>query len=433
MAMEGGYDHTFVDPLPDELTCMVCHHVAREAHQVECCGKVFCKACITEANERIGTCPNCRKASPKIFSDLRGAREIKRLKITCKNEDKGCDWSGALESYETHEEECGWEEVVCPNFGCHEKILKRFIEEHLSVSCPRRKEKCSVCLEMVAYEDMPSHPDRCPNVEVECSNLSCSVKLFRGELEVHQNICPKQKISCPYSEAGCSAEILREDRQKHMLENIEHHATIANATVLSLKRELSNVCNQLESTLETKLVPPVTFRLTNYKRMKEKKEIWRSPCFYTHAQGYKMRLKVEINSQEDTAKDAVALYCYLGPGIYDDFLSWPFRGEMTLQILNQSRDYSHHSQILQWHRADDEVAGKPDKNKRSSSWGFAPYISHADLEEETKGYLKNDCIYIRVQKVSFPKQWLACSIIASNEPSSILRQVSILTDHRDAA
>ena len=410
MAREGGYDHSFVDPLPDDLMCMICHHVAREAHQVECCGKVFCKACITEVNERMGSCPNCRKASPKVFSDLRGAREIKRLKVACKNEDKGCDWSGALESYETHHEECGWKEVVCPNFGCSEKILKRFVEEHLSISCPRRKEKCSVCLEMVTHKYMPSHPNWCPKVEVECSNLSCSVKLFRGELEVHQNVCPKQKIACPYSEAGCSAEILREDRQKHILENAEHHATIANAKVLSLKRELAKVHDQLESALETKLVPPVTFRLTNYERMKEKREIWRSPYFYTHAQGYKMRLRAEINCTDDDAKDSVALYCFLCQGIYDDSLSWPFWGEVTLQILNQSRDSSHHSGTLEWDHAGDDNAGKP-----HNGWGIVPFISHADLEKDTKirHYLKNDCIYIRVQKVSFPKPWLAFPVVPS--------------------
>jgi TNF receptor-associated factor 4 len=239
------------------------------------------------------------------------------------------------------------------------------------------------------------------------------MKLFRGELKVHQNICPKQKIACPYSEAGCSAEILREDRQKHMLENTEHHATIASATVLSLKRELSDVRDQLESVLETKMVLPVTFSLTSYKQKKEKKEIWRSPYFYTHAQGYKMGLEAEINSTDDDAKDAIALYGFLCPGIHDDSLSWPFRGEMTLQILNQSRDSSHHSRILNWNRADSDIAGKPHKDGKplKDGWGIVPFISHADLEKETKGYLKNDCIYIRVQKISFPKQWLACSVI----------------------
>ena len=410
---EGGYEHSFVDPLPDDLMCMICHHVAREAHQVECCGKVFCKACITEVNERMGSCPNCRKASPKIFRDLRGAQEIKRLKVACKNKEKGCDWSGALESYETHIGVCTLIEVECPSDGCPEKILKCFIDEHLNFSCPRRKEKCSVCLKMIVLEDMPSHPDLCPKVEVKCSNLSCSVKLFRGELKFHQNACPKQKIACPFSEAGCSAEILREDRQKHILENAEHHATIASATVLSLKRELSDVRNQLERVLETKLMPPLTFRITNYKLMKKEKEIWTSPHFYTHAQGYKMNIDVEINTTDVDAKNAISLYCYLHPGIHDDSLSWPFRGEVASQILNQSRDSSHRLRTLSWDHADDEVSGKPDKNKRRVGWGFVPFISHADLEDETKGYLKKDCIYIRVQKVSLPKPWLACSVIAS--------------------
>ena len=106
---------------------------------------------ITEMNERMGNCPNCRKAYPNIFSDLRGVREIKRLKVACENEGKGCNWSGALESYEMHRDECGWKEVECPNDGCSEKIVKRFTEQHLGASCPRRKKECTVCLEMVAH------------------------------------------------------------------------------------------------------------------------------------------------------------------------------------------------------------------------------------------------------------------------------------------
>ena len=292
---------------------------------MECCGKVFCKDCITEVNERIGSCPNCRKASPKIFNDLRGAREIKRLKVSCKNEDKGCNWSGALESYKTHTEECGFKEVECPNApGCSEKILKRFVEEHLSISCLRRKKKCTICLKMFVHEDMPSHPDSYPKVEVECSNLSCSVKLFRGELEAHQNVCPKQKIACPYSEAGCSAQILREDKQKHLEENIEHHGTVASTTVLSLKRELSEVSEKFQLSLETKLVPPVTFRMTNYKHRKESDKWWMSPYFYTHAQGYKMKLEVEVNSSEDDSKNHLSLYFCLAPGVNDDFFGMAF-------------------------------------------------------------------------------------------------------------
>ena len=296
--------------------------------------------------------------------------------------------------------------------------MKRFAEEHLSVSCPRRKEKCTVCLKMVAHEDMPSHLDEiCPKVEIECSNSSCSIKVFRGELKAHQNICPKQKIACLYSEAGCNAEILREDKQKHLLENVEHHGTVASATVLLLKRELSDVRKQLQSALETKSVPPVTFTITNYKHKKESNHYWQSSYFYTNVQGYKMSLEVDINSDDSDAKNHLSLYCRIASGVNDDSLAWPFPGEITVQILNQSRDLGHYTKTLDWNGADDTVTGKPSKGESKCCWGYPAFISHAELERESKGYLKNDCIYIQVLKVSFPKPWLAYSIIPSSEAS----------------
>ena len=157
---------------------------------------------------------------------------------------------------------------------------------------------------------------------------------------------------------------------------------------------------------------PVTFRITNYKEMKEKKESWRSPYFYTHAHGYKMRLIVEVNSDTDDAKNHLSLYCHIALGVHDNSLAWPFPGEITLQILNQSRDSGHHSENLDWNGADS--AGKPKKGE-NYGWGYPSFISHTDLEKEGKAYLKNDCIYIRVLKVSFSKQWLVCSVIPSNK------------------
>jgi len=99
----GEYEHKFVD-IPDDLICVVCQFVAREPHQVDCCGKIFCKLCIETANERFGKCPNCR-GTANSFVDRRSARQIKALKISCKNEEKGCSWVGRLEDYEQR----GWQ------------------------------------------------------------------------------------------------------------------------------------------------------------------------------------------------------------------------------------------------------------------------------------------------------------------------------------
>ena len=68
---EGGYDYTFVETPPDRLMCQICQAVARAPHQVTCCGRVYCKACLEKYKRRSSNCPNCRKRG-QDFPDTRG-------------------------------------------------------------------------------------------------------------------------------------------------------------------------------------------------------------------------------------------------------------------------------------------------------------------------------------------------------------------------
>ena len=67
----GGYDCKFVDTPPDKLKCQICLLVAGAPHQVMCCGRVYCKACLEEHKKNSRTCPNCRKRG-RNFPDIRG-------------------------------------------------------------------------------------------------------------------------------------------------------------------------------------------------------------------------------------------------------------------------------------------------------------------------------------------------------------------------
>ena len=70
-AILGGYDCKFVETPPDKLMCQICQAVARSPHQVTCCGRVYCKACLDEHKKRSKTCPNCRQMG-QSFPDIRG-------------------------------------------------------------------------------------------------------------------------------------------------------------------------------------------------------------------------------------------------------------------------------------------------------------------------------------------------------------------------
>ena len=171
-----------------------------------------------------------------VFNDRLSERRIKVLKLSCKNEDAGCQWNGALEEYEQHLESCLYTAVSCPN-NCPEKVLKCNLESH-EEGCSRREHECSICKQTGPYEDMIlKHPMECPNVKVICQN-ECGTELLRCHLLSHQTTCPKAIVPCTFAIAGCSASILRENLQEHLTKNMEHHQTLACNKIQTLKTEL---------------------------------------------------------------------------------------------------------------------------------------------------------------------------------------------------
>ena len=132
------YDLTFTENPPEDLICQICHLVAKEPQQVGCCGKVYCKDCISHPR---GTpesvCPKC-KAPTHCFPDLRSERQIKLLKISCKNESSGCQWTGTLEEWERgHKVQCAFAATQCPT-SCGVFVPRCKLEDHTKNECSHR-------------------------------------------------------------------------------------------------------------------------------------------------------------------------------------------------------------------------------------------------------------------------------------------------------
>jgi len=69
--LTGGYDCKFMETPPDKLMCQICLSVAHTPHQMPCCGRVYCKACLDTHKKLSKTCPNCRSIR-QSFPDTRG-------------------------------------------------------------------------------------------------------------------------------------------------------------------------------------------------------------------------------------------------------------------------------------------------------------------------------------------------------------------------
>lgn len=397
---QAGYNDNFVDPTED-LTCLICHMVARSAHQMSCCGKVVCSSCIEKwkLQNTSSSCFHCRQISGNNFPDPRTQNQIKELRISCKNEAAGCTWSGKLGEKEEHYRSCEFRSVECSN-GCLQEVIQRNLDNHRQNECPNRLRECQICKQSGKHHDMVDHPSVCPRVQISCPN-SCGEEMLRFQLVAHRAACPKEILLCPYSNAGCTVSILRKGLVTHLGENISQHLTLAMRRIAELEEKLE------EATVQT---PPVTFKMPGYSsrlQMTPPKP-WYSPPFYTtgNASGYKMCLGVVVETQ------GISVEVYLMQGQNDNKLIWPFEGDITVELLNQINDENHHSRTIQCSAKSCVIPGE----RRKIHNAYGEFISKNDFEFGglVAKYLENDCSYFRVSQVKVCKPWLVPSLFPSH-------------------
>ena len=81
--------------------------------------------------------------------------------------------------------------------------------------------------------------------------------------------------------------------------------------------------------------PPPDIIVNEFERRKNQDECWYSPAFYTHVGGYKMCFNIDANGWDTGEGTHVGVTVYMMKGEFDSHLKWPFKGEITVELVNQ--------------------------------------------------------------------------------------------------
>ena len=168
-------------------------------------------------------------------------------------------------------------------------------------------------------------------------------------------------------------------------------------------------------------VPPSTFIMTNFSHLKDNGKGWYSPPFYSHIGGYKMCLRVDANGWGDGTGTHVSAANYLMRGEYDDDLLWPFRGEITFQLINRRADEGHVEYTTPFNDSvPDKVACRVMEGERvPRGWGTDKFIPHSALrcnESWNTEYLcRSDSLEFRVTRVKVAER---LPVLTAQQPSS---------------
>ena len=133
------------------------------------------------------------------------------------------------------------------------------------------------------------------------------------------------------------------------------------------------------------------FTMTNFQVHKKNDDHWISQPFYTHSQGYKMCLRVTANGQGSGKGTHITVAVYLMKGEFDDQLEWPFRGDITIQLLNQQVEGGHYTRTI--YQAKGERSKASVGEKYICGWGISKFQSYCELFPR---YLQNDTLRFHV-------------------------------------
>ncbi len=99
-------------------------------------------------------------------------------------------------------------------------------------------------------------------------------------------------------------------------------------------------------------IAPMRVVMTDFEQHKKDGEWWYKEGFYTHPGGYKMCLKVNANGGGMARTPTyLVMYVCMMRRKFDNALKWPFRDNVSIQLLNQRANDGHHTRNVHFDKA----------------------------------------------------------------------------------
>ena len=372
-----GVEYTFIDPVPPDLVCSICHELLNDVQQTVC-GHLFCKTCLQQAETAYSThingsdfitrrrrawrvrlpCPTCKAQLGNPYDDRYNDRRVKNLELICTND--RCTWTGPICQLKTHKNtKCDYEETYCPE-NCGKIIMRFEIADHKQKTCPHRPFSCNFCKMKTIYKRITEHYQICQKLPVTCP-YGCGTKgLVAKSLEGHLEECNLRVVECSYFHLGCKVLLRKEEMMSHEESAKDSHLDLAikrigeisecfstslqeiNKAFTKIYRD-SDSMNQRSSYQEIpylsdplsqfnyvwlkndRVFPssPWILQMDSYKEKKKADIHWFSPPVYSSLIGYKFCLLVYAGGYGQGKGKYLSVFPVLASGPYDEYLHWP--------------------------------------------------------------------------------------------------------------
>ena len=410
-------------------------------------------------------CEHCGESIQRCLTKEHESEQCPKRPFSC---DYCRDYESTFEDVaNNHWPVCKCYPVPCLN-GCAMTVERQHLEHHIATECPLTKVECEFsyagCKVTLPRKEMSDHVrenplDHIRLLAVHNQKLAAQIvgkdehvmkvltdlKETVDELKDKNQKLEDQHAAIVTENVALKGEIaeLRKNQEEssnarlsQKVDSLGKRVTDQeNRTVTEIEERRKEMA-ALRSHLSASLVP-VELIMRKFGLHKQKDEEWYSPPFYTHPRGYKMCLSVDANGLDEGEGTHVSVFVYLMRGEFDDHLKWPFRGDVTVQLLNQDveKEYSisktlhftdetpnscaaritrraqQHLMASAWGWTNEFETGRrvlrPRKtsqgfdfetSEKATGWGWPQFTL---LHKLTPGYLKDDCLRFKISHATY--------------------------------
>ncbi len=147
--------------------------------------------------------------------------------------------------------------------------------------------------------------------------------------------------------------------------------------------------------------PLIEFTVTGFSSRLANETRYYSEPFYTHNNGYKMRLEVDAEGTGE-GSGHMSLYARLMAGEYDSSLKWPMKVDLTVEMVNWASNSSHILKIIDFGDTNRQCCmqvSEEDKIISPLNWGFHQFCYHKKIFDKSRNieYVQENCVRIRVK------------------------------------
>ena len=389
----------------------------------EYCGDLFKRHLIKEHEseqcpKRPFSCDYCRDYE-STFEDVANNHwpECKCYPMSCPNE---CMPYAVERQNLTHHltSECSHAVIECDfNYvGCEVKLPRKDMSDHIRENSLSHISLLAAQNQKLAAKIVEKDEQTAMIVGNMEARMEVTISKLKNELEdrfehehaavMAENMALKVELQQlrRNQEESSNASLAR--KVDNLKINLQDHETRTSAEIKLRREEIAALQSHIG-------VVPTEFIMPKFEIRRQTGEQWNSKPFYTHPQGYKMRLMVDANRNGEGTY--ISVFVILVSGEFDDCLKWPFRGSITIQLLEQEGANRHHSEIIEFtDNTPNAVASRPCFTRshiqghravvrrrtvtenaiaENTGWGNPKFLSYRKL---TPIYLKNDCLRFRI-------------------------------------